>query len=234
MSEPSVVDTGGPPRRDRVRVLVAEDHQIVAEGLTSLLETYPDMDVLGWFPTVEEVVRCAAEHAPDVAVLDFRLADGTGAQAAAGIRAVSPDTAAVFLSADGSEESLIAAVEAGASGYLIKSAGADDVVDAVRRAAEGEMLIPADRLAALLVRRRELAREHRERGELRESLTAREREVLRLMADGLDNRGMAAHLSVSYDTVRTHVRNVLQKLGARSKLEAVVKASESALLDLPP
>lgn len=218
---------------EHIRVLLAEDHRIVAEGLTALLESYPDIEMLGWYPTVAENVAVAREQTPDVAVLDFRLADGTGADAAAGIRAASPATALVFLSADASEESLIAAVEAGACGYLIKSAGADEVAEAVRRAAEGEMLIPADQLAALLVRSRELAQQQRNRGLLRERFTARELEVLELMVDGLDNRALAAQLSVSYATARTHVRNVLQKLDARSKLEAVVKATESGVLEAP-
>jgi DNA-binding NarL/FixJ family response regulator len=217
----------------RIRVLLAEDHRIVAEGLTALLESYPEMEVLGWFPTVAETVRVAEETEPDVAVLDFRLADGSGATAAAGIRDVSPATALVFLSADASEESLIAAVEAGACGYLIKSAAADEVARAVRRASEGEMLIPADQLASLLVRSRELAKRQRDRGRLRGSFTARELEVLELMAEGLDNRALADRLLISYATARTHVRNVLQKLEARSKLEAVVKATESGVLDGP-
>ncbi len=217
---------------DRIRVFLAEDHQIVAEGLVSLLETYPDIEVLGWVPSVAEAVQAAREWGPDVALLDFRLADGTGAQAAAGIREVSPRTALVFLSADATEESLIAAVEAGAAGYLIKSSGADDVALAVRRASEGEMLIPADQLAGLLVRSRKRSQEQRERGQLRESLTSRELEVLALMVEGSDNRALANQLGVSYATARTHVRNVLQKIGARSKLEAVVKASELGLLEV--
>jgi two-component system response regulator DevR len=217
----------------RIRVLLAEDHRIVAEGLTALLESYPDMDVLGWVPTVAETVRIAEETAPDVAVLDFRLADGSGATAAAGIRDVSPTTALVFLSADASEESLIAAVEAGACGYLIKSAGGDEVARAVRRASEGEMLIPADQLASLLVRSRELAQQQRDRGRLRGSFTARELEVLELMAEGLDNRALADRLLISYATARTHVRNVLRKLEARSKLEAMVKATEWGVLEGP-
>lgn len=218
---------------DRIRVLLAEDHRIVAEGLTALLESYPDIDMLGWYPTVAENVAVAQAQSPDVAVLDFRLADGTGADAATGIREVSPATALVFLSADASEESLIAAVEVGACGYLIKSASADEVANAVRRAADGEMLIPADQLASLLVRSRELAQQQRDRGLLRERFTARELEVLELMVDGMDNRALAARLSVSYATARTHVRNVLQKLHARSKLEAVVKATESGVLEPP-
>ena len=223
--------TGSTPQ---IRVIMAEDHQIVAEGLLSLLDSYPDIDVIGWFPTVAEVVEEAARHRPEVAVLDFRLADGTGAQAAAGIHEVSPDTSAVFLSADASEDALIAAVEAGASGYLIKSANAEDLADAVRRAAEGEMLIPTDQLAGLLVRRRERVTEQRQREALMHRLTSRELDVLALMAEGLDNRALATRLTISYDTARTHVRNILQKLDARSKLEAVVKASEAALLDRGP
>jgi DNA-binding NarL/FixJ family response regulator len=115
-------------------------------------------------------------------------------------------------------------VEAGAAGYLVKTAAGSEIVEAVQRAAEGEMLLPAPRLAALLARRRELAQEEDRRARLLGSLTPREREILTLMAEGLDNRRIADRLHVAYPTVRSHVRRVLQKLGARSRLEAVVKA----------
>ncbi|HLV57838.1 MAG TPA: response regulator transcription factor [Natronosporangium sp.] len=207
-----------------VRVLVVEDHPVVGEGLRALLSEDPRIQVVRRVETVAQAGQAAAEEPLDVALIDFRLPDGTGAEAATRIREHQPDAAVVFLSADDSEPAMIAAVEAGASGYLIKTAETGEILEAVQRAAEGEMLIPAPRLAALLARRRELAQEKDRRARLRASLTPREHEILALMAEGLDNRQIAERLHVAYPTVRSHVRRVLQKLGCRSRLEAVVKA----------
>jgi len=140
-----------------------------------------------------------------------------------------PEAAVVFLSVDDSDEVMLSALEAGASGYLVKSAGGADVVTAVRRAAEGEILVPARQLSALLSRRREQARRQAERARQLDSLTPRERQILGLMAEGMDNRQVALRLRVSYSTVRSHVRHLLGKLGARSKLEAVVRAADWGL-----
>jgi DNA-binding NarL/FixJ family response regulator len=212
-----------------IRVLVVEDHPIVAEGLVALLRQHPRLTVTGRVETVADTVRAAEREAFDVAIIDFRLPDGTGAEAAAGIREHRPRVAVVFLSADDSDQAVVAAVEAGASGYLVKTADAAEIVDAVRRAAEGEMLIPAPKLAALLSRRRGMLREQDRRTRLLASLTPREQEILVLMTQGLDNREIADRLHVAYPTVRSHVRRVLRKFDARSRLEAVVKAG----LDVP-
>ncbi len=206
-------------------VLVVEDHPVVAEGLVALLEEQPQLEVLTWVQSVADAVRVAQRLPVDVAIVDFRLPDGTGADAAVGIREHRPAAAVIFLSADDSEEAMLAAVEAGASGYLVKSAAGPEIVDAVIRAAEGEMLIPANKLAALLgLRRRESAGPQDDRSRQLATLTPREYEILQLMTQGMDNREIAARLSVAYPTVRSHVRKVLEKLGARSRLEAVVKA----------
>jgi DNA-binding NarL/FixJ family response regulator len=217
--------TGPPP----YRVLIIEDHRVVAEGLVVLLDEYPELAVVGSAGTVAEVDRLAAAERVDVAVVDYWLPDGTGVEATEALRAHRPDAAVVFLSADDSDEVMLAALEAGASGYLVKSAGGADIADAVRRAAEGEILVPARQLAALLARRREQAQRQAERSRRLDSLTPRERQILGLMAEGMDNRDIAAQLSVSYTTVRSHVRHLLSKLSARSKLEAVVRATEWGL-----
>ena len=214
--------TGRPP----YRVLIVEDHQVVAEGLAILLGEQPDLAVVGWATTVAEAERLAATEPVDVVVLDYWLPDRTGAEAVAALRAYRPDAAVVFLSADDSDEVILAALEAGASGYLVKSSGGADVAGAVRRAAEGEILIPARQLAALLTRRRQQARQQADQSRRLASLTPREREILGLMAEGMDNREIAQRLSISYATVRSHVRHLLGKLGARSKLEAVVRAAD--------
>jgi DNA-binding NarL/FixJ family response regulator len=157
--------------------------------------------------------------------VDFRLPDGTGADAAVRIREHRPEAAVIFLSADDSDQAMLAAIEAGASGYLVKSAAGAEIVETVRRAADGEMLIAAPKLAALLARRRDVAGQDDDRTRRLEELTPREHEILQLMTQGMDNREIAGQLSIAYPTVRSHVRKVLEKLGARSRLEAVVKAA---------
>lgn len=211
------------------RVLIVEDHQVVAEGLAVLLSDHPELLVVGWAGSVGDVERIAATEPVDVVVADYWLPDGNGVEAVAALRRLQPDVSAVFLSADDSDEVILAALEAGAAGYLVKTAGGADVAAAVRRAIDGEILVPARQLANLLARRREQAHRQAERSRLMDSLTPRERQILGLMAEGLDNREISRQLGVSYATVRSHVRHLLVKLDARSKLEAVVKAADWGL-----
>ncbi|MFI5679805.1 response regulator [Streptomyces cellulosae] len=211
---------------DLIKVLLVEDHRAVAEGLWALLDEYDDLTVVGWADSVSEVVPMTVELSPKVALIDYRLPDGTGAEAAARIREEDPDVVVVFLSADTSDAALLAAVEAGASGYLLKSAGGDEIAAAIRAADAGETLIPARTLMEVLARHRESTRLTAQQTERLQSLTAREEEILALMSHGLDNRAIADRLTISYATVRTHVRGILEKLQVRSQLEAVAKAAE--------
>lgn len=211
---------------DAIRVLIVEDHPVVAEGLSSLLEDYPDLTVAAIAGSVAEAIATTEGVQFDVAMVDFHLPDGTGADAADGIRARCPCAAIVFLSADDSDKRLLTAIEAGASSYLLKSASGDEIVESIRAAAAGRNLIPAVAIADALARDREVAREHSRQAEVLASLTPREKEILALMAEGADNRAVAQQLHISYATVRTHVRSILTKLGARSQLDAVAKASQ--------
>jgi len=213
------------------RILIVEDHLVVAEGLEALLAEHTDLHVVGRAASVAATDRLAAAGPVDAAIVDYWLPDGTGVDAVAALRAHWPDAVVVFLSVDDSDELMLAALEAGASGYLVKTASGADVAEAVRRAGEGEILIPARQLATLLNRRRVQARRQTERSRRLDSLTPRERQILGLMAEGMDNREVARRLGVSYATVRSHVRNLLGKLGARSKLEAVVRAVDWGLPD---
>jgi DNA-binding NarL/FixJ family response regulator len=212
-------------------VLLVDDHVVLLEGLRALLADHQDIEVVGVARSVAQAIRAAQDVKPDVVLMDYRLPDGTGAAASRGIRERNPRVAIVFLSADESEDSLLAAVEAGAVGYLIKSESPGEIAHAVRKAALGEMLVPAGVLAQLIERQRGLAASAATQRTLVEHLSRKELEVLRLMAQGIDNHGIADRMSVKYTTVRTHVRNVLAKLEVHSKLEAVARAGEYRLLD---
>ncbi|HYM50720.1 MAG TPA: response regulator transcription factor [Candidatus Limnocylindrales bacterium] len=213
-----------------IRVLLVEDHQLVAEGMQALLSREADIQVVGVAGSVQDAVSMSSAGAPDVVVMDFRLPDGTGAQAGERMRSQRPRPRLVFVSGDDSEDALLSAVRVGACGFLPKSRASADMVEAVRRAAEGEMLIPAGRLAGLLTRVHQRAREEAERSRLRSQFTPREHEVLLMMAQGLDNKAIARELGLTLNTVRSYVQDVLEKLGAHSKLEAVAAAARQDLL----
>ncbi len=207
-----------------ITVLIVEDHQVVADGLSALLNDQPDMTVVGSAASVSESLTRAQELEPEVVLIDFRLSDGTGADAGIGIRQVRPDAKLIFLTREDSDAARFAAVEAGAAAFIHKSRAAAEVVDAIRTVASGGTLFTPRTIASLLNRRRQMDAQL-------ESLTPREKEVLRLMAEGVASREIASRLGISYTTVRTHIRSLGSKLGVHSKLEAIVKARELALIE---
>jgi len=204
-------------------VLIVEDHRVVAEGLAALINDQADMSVVGNVGTVAECVAAATELNPDVVLLDFRLPDGMGPDAAAAIRSIRPASKMIFLTREDTEAARFAAVQSGASAFLHKSRAAAEVVAAIRDVARGRMLITPRTIATLLAKRKAIEAQL-------ERLTPREKEVLRLMAEGFPSRAIAAELGISYTTVRTHIRGLGSKLAVHSKLEAVVKARELGLI----
>lgn len=203
----------------------------MVDGLAALIREQSDLVVVGVALTMAEALeRVEATH-PDVVLMDSWLPDGSGAEAAQRIRREHADIAVVFLSADVSDAAMSLAVEAGACGYVSKAACAEQLLDAVRRAAEGEFLVPPHTIARLLQFRRESTQMRQASERIAMSLTEREREVLRLMAKGLDNFRVAEQLGIGYGTVRSHVRGVLEKLGAQSRLEAVATARRNGLIN---
>lgn len=206
------------------RIVVVEDHQVVADGLSALINDQPDMEVVGKAASVADSVALAAELSPDIVLMDFRLTDGTGADAGAAIRRVRPETKVIFLTREDTDGARFAALEAGASGFIHKSRAAAEVVQAIRTVARGGTLFTPRAISTLLNKRREVDSQL-------EKLTPREKEVLRLMAEGVSSREIANRLGISYTTVRTHIRSLGSKLGVHSKLEAIVKARELALVE---
>ncbi|MGH7765287.1 MAG: response regulator [Candidatus Dormibacteraceae bacterium] len=206
------------------RVLIVEDHQVVADGLAALINDQDDMTVVGTAGSVADSIQRATEIKPDIVLMDFRLGDGTGADAGLAIRQVRPETKLIFLTREDTDAARFAALEAGASAFIHKSRAAQEVVEAIRSVAGGGTLFTPRVIATLLNKRREVETQL-------EKLTPREKEVLRLMAEGTASRDIADKLGISYTTVRTHIRSLGSKLGVHSKLEAIVRARELALVE---
>jgi DNA-binding NarL/FixJ family response regulator len=208
-----------------VRVLVVDDHQMFAASLAHALESEPDLRIVGLAASLAEAQRLMASSAPDVVLLDHRLPDGDGVAGMTDLHRIRPSAKIVVLTATTSDRVLVAAMEAGAAGFIAKTQRLDDVIDGVRSAAQGESVVSAKLLTRLLPRL------NRQGGGGGAELTDREREILDLLAKGLSNADIAQELTISVHTVRNHVANLSAKLGAHSKLEVLAIAVRRGLVD---
>lgn len=213
------------------RVLIVDDHTVFAESLGHVLSRESGIAVVGYATTAAEAERLTAAYEPDVVLMDHYLPDASGVAAARAILAARPHTQVVMLTGGAADEDMLDAVEAGVSGYLLKTAPVSLVVDAIRRAADGEVLLAPAELAGLLQRVRTRAKARAETERAAATLTPREREALELMGQALDTRAMAERLGVSVNTARGYAQSVLEKLGARSRLEAVLRATRLGLIE---
>jgi DNA-binding NarL/FixJ family response regulator len=216
----------------RVRVMVVQDHPLLASAIARILDGEADLTVCGVAQSGGDAAVLAAREHADVALLDFKLPDVSGPAAAGMILAAHPDAAIVFHSADESESDLLDAIDAGATGYLTKSATADQIVEAVRRAAAGEVLIPVALFAKAIARQQRVRTQAAEHQKLLAQFTPRELEILRLLAEALSVDDMARRLSIAPHTVEWHIRHVIEKLQVHSKLQAVVEAARKGLIAL--
>jgi DNA-binding NarL/FixJ family response regulator len=216
----------------RVRVLIVQDHPLLASAIARILESEDDLTVSGVARRGDEAVAAAARDKPAVVLMDFRLPDSSGPAAAADIKLAAPNAAIVFHSADDTETSLLDAIDAGAIAYLTKSATADQIVEAVRKAAVGEVLIPVELFAKAIARQRKVFTDEQARRKLSAQFTRRELEVLRLLAEGHDTATLAGRLGIAPHTVEWHVRHVIEKLGVHSKLQAVIAAARMGLIEI--
>ena len=210
-----------------IRLLIVDDHPAITRGIGLALSRFPEIRIVGVAATIAEATRIAAAEEFDVALLDVGLPDGSGTDLAKKLRAVHPDVAIVIFSGDDSDDALLAAVQAGSCGYVLKTEPVEAVATAVERAAAGETLFSAETLAHLFRLRQRHSADARETP----ALTAREREVLVLMAAGIDSKGMATRLRIGLYTARRHSQNVIEKLSSHSRLEAVARAHDLGLID---
>jgi DNA-binding NarL/FixJ family response regulator len=199
-----------------IAVLIVDDHPVVRAGLAGILASEPDMSVVGEAASADEAVTVARALRPDVVLMDLRMPGGDGVLATTGVLAAVPGTRVVVLTTYDSDADILRAVEAGATGYLLKDAARTDLVAAVRAAARGETAL-APSIATRLVDRMR-------RPQAADSLTPRELEVLRLVAKGLSNGEIGRALSISEATVKTHLLRTFAKLGVSDRTAAVTTA----------
>jgi DNA-binding NarL/FixJ family response regulator len=212
------------------RIVLVDDHQVFAETLCRALTTEPGLEVVALAATRADAVDAVRRERPDVVVTDHRLGGGPGedgVRVAIDVLDEFPGTAVVMLTASEDDRVLIAAIEAGCTGFVTKTQPLGDVIAAIRSASAGEAVVNPTMLARVLPR---LARR---REEPVDHLTKRELEVLEIMAGGASNQVIADQLFISRDTVRNHVSSILQKLGAHSKLEAVAHALQRGIVEPP-
>jgi DNA-binding NarL/FixJ family response regulator len=209
---------------DLLRVMVVDDHAAFAESLREVLGHRAGLELTATAATGEEAIRLADDTRPDVILMDQRLPGANGAQTTAQILARLPNTKVVMLTGGGTDDEMLDAVEAGVSGYLLKTARVAEIADAIHRVAAGEMLISAATLSALMHRARERSQTRADRARLAASLAPRELAVLRLMAAAKETSAIATELDISVNTARGYIQGVIEKMQAHSRLEAVLRA----------
>ncbi|MDO8212478.1 response regulator transcription factor [Conexibacter sp. CPCC 206217] len=212
---------------DAITVVLVDDHTIFRAGLRELLTAH-DIAVAGDAPTVAGGVRLVQRYAPDVAVVDLDLPDGTGIETIRQIAACAPATAALVLTVSAAEDDLTDALLAGSRGYLLKDAAIETIVAGVRAVAAGEAMLSPRVAATVLGRIRSNGRPHPPHDD--DPLSPREHDVLRLVADGKDNAAIAAQLFISPHTVKNHISSILTKLHVANRIQAAVHAVREELV----
>jgi DNA-binding NarL/FixJ family response regulator len=217
-----------------IRVLIADDHALFRRGLEMVLDEEDDIELVGQAGDGAEAAEKAGGSLPDVVLMDIRMPRSSGIDACRTMKEAAPSTKIVMLTISDEEEDLFEAIKAGASGYLLKDIPLDEVAEAVRAVYGGQSLISPSMAGKLLTEFATLARRNEEEPPQQvpaPKLTEREMEVLRLVAKGMNNRDIARELFISENTVKNHVRNILEKLQIHSRMEAVMIAVRDKLIE---
>ena len=208
-----------------IRVLIADDHLVVRVGLKEMLDGEPDFEVVGEAANGMEAVDLADWRKPDVVLMDLRMPELDGAAAIARIKERNPRINALVLTTYESDADVVKAIENGATGYMLKDAPREDLLQAIRDAAEGKPLLAPTVTARIMDRMREPAAE---------TLTAREIEILELVAEGARNKEIAKELWITEMTIKTHMTHIFEKLGVNDRTAAVTVALRRGILSLDP
>jgi two-component system NarL family response regulator len=220
-----------------IRTMIVDDHALFRRGLEIVLVTEPDIDVVGEASDGAEALQKAGESLPDIVLMDIRMPRSSGIEACRAIKEVAPSAKIIILTMSDEEEDLFEAIRAGASGYLLKDIPLDQVAEAVRAVHGGQSLISPPMAGKLLSEFAALARRDSDEPPQQipipaPKLTDREMQVLKLVARGMNNRDIAKALFISDNTVKNHVRNILEKLQIHSRMEAVMVAVREKLIEL--
>ena len=216
-----------------IRVLIADDHALFRRGLQMVLGAETDIEVVGEASDGAEALKVAAETTPDIVLMDVRMPKRGGIDACTAIKDAVPSVKIIMLTISDEEADLYDAIKAGAMGYLLKEIPVEEVAAAIRAVHGGQSLISPSMASKLLNEFASMIKRGDERQQLpAPRLTDREMEVLRLVAKGLNNRDIAKQLFISENTVKNHIRNILEKLQLHSRMEAVVYAVREKLLDI--
>jgi DNA-binding NarL/FixJ family response regulator len=225
---PASAGTGEP-----IRVLVVDDHALFRRGLQMVLEQEEDIEVVGEAGDGAEAVERAADSMPDIVLMDVRMPKRGGIDACTAIKDAVPSAKIIMLTISDEEADLYDAIKAGASGYLLKEISIEEVAAAIRAVNEGQSLISPSMASKLLTEFASMIKRTDDRQQVpTPRLTDREMEVLKLVAKGLNNRDIAKQLFISENTVKNHIRNILEKLQLHSRMEAVVYAVREKLLEI--
>lgn len=218
---------------DSIRVMIVDDHALFRRGLQMVLEAEDGIEVVGEAGDGQEAVAKAEEAMPDVVLMDVRMPRRSGIEATVALKDVLPNVKILMLTISDEEADLYEAIKAGASGYLLKEISIEEVANAVRAVSGGQSLISPSMASKLLSEFATMVKKTDDRQPLpAPRLTERELEVLKLVARGANNRDIAKELFISENTVKNHVRNILEKLHLHSRMEAVVYAVREKLLDI--
>jgi DNA-binding NarL/FixJ family response regulator len=216
-----------------IRVLVVDDHALFRRGLQMVLEQEEDIEVVGEAGDGAEAVERAADSMPDIVLMDVRMPKRGGIDACTAIKDAVPSAKIIMLTISDEEADLYDAIKAGASGYLLKEISIEEVASAIRAVNEGQSLISPSMASKLLTEFASMIKRTDDRQQVpTPRLTDREMEVLKLVAKGLNNRDIAKQLFISENTVKNHIRNILEKLQLHSRMEAVVYAVREKLLEI--
>jgi DNA-binding NarL/FixJ family response regulator len=229
-------DEGAPPvdkSQDAIRVLIVDDHALFRRGLQMVLEQEPDINVVGEAGDGQEAVEKAGETMPDVVLMDVRMPKRGGIEATKAIKELMPHIKILMLTISDEEADLYDAIKAGATGYLLKEVSIEEVGSAIRSVQTGQSLISPSMASKLLSEFATMVKRADEKQSVPQPrLTDREMEVLKLVAKGRNNRDIAKELFISENTVKNHIRNILEKLHLHSRMEAVVYAVREKLLEI--
>lgn len=224
----------GKPHRDGpIRVLVVDDQPVFTEMLRVVLDMQPDIQVVGMAVTGDEGLKAALDTRPDVLLVDYHMPGMSGLEVIKGLRAAGENTTVVVLTADTGEAVMAEAIAAGAAGYITKQQALSEVVEAVRTASEGEPVVPPFMIPRILSHFHRQQQREQQADQLRARLSAREIEILEQLARGRSNEAISELFVLSPNTVRTHIQNIIKKMGVHSKLEATTLSLQLGIITMP-